>query len=218
MMNLDPSSAGTPVIRLATAADAEQVQAVYAPSCARESHVSFEFVAPTVEEMGRRIERTLERYPWLVCEYGGEVLGYVYACTHSERAAYDWSVNTAVYIGPDGRRSGVGRGLYTSLFAALRLQGMVNAYAGTSLPNDASVGLHKAMGFEPVGVYNGVGYKSGVWHDVAWWQFALQPRSADPAPPVSLAAVRDTPAWREAIASGLPMLRLGPAETGSRGG
>lgn len=97
--------------------------------------------------------------------------------------------------------------MYTSLFAVLRLQGFVNAYAGTVLPNPASVGLHRALGFEPVGVYGGVGYKGGQWLDAAWWQLSLQPRTKDPAPPSGIGSFRDTAAFDLAVASGLRLLR-----------
>ena len=126
--------------------------------------------------MRGRLAKVLEPYPWLVCEDGGEVLGYVYATQHRERAAYRWSVDTSVYVRQGRQRRGVGRALYTSLLAVLPLQGYVNAYAGATLPNPASVGLHEAMGFQPVGVYRQVGFKYGAWHDVAWFQRPLQPR------------------------------------------
>jgi phosphinothricin acetyltransferase len=81
----------------------------------------------------------------------------------------------------------VGRALYSSLFDLLRRQGYFKAYAGITLPNPGSVGLHEAVGFVPVGIYKGVGYKFGAWHDVIWYQRALQPEQADPAPPRSIA-------------------------------
>ena len=172
-----------PTIRLATEDDADQIRRIYAPFCADDSHVSFEVEPPTSEEIAPADREDPGGYPWLVGEEAGEVLGYVYAGPHSERAAYVWSVNVAAYIDP-GAGSGVGRALYTSLFAALRLQGFVNAYAGVALPNPASVGLHRAMGFEPVGTYRGVGYKAGEWRDVAWFGRMLReptrsPRAAD---------------------------------------
>ncbi len=194
-------------IRMAKEEDADQVQAIYAPFCALDSPVSFEIGAPGLEEIRRRIARTLEFYPWLVCERSGEVLGYVYAGPHNERAAYLWSVTTAIYIGRGQRRSGVGRALYTSLFAVLRLQGFINAYAGIVLPNPASVGLHRAMGFEQVGIYQGVGYKCGTWLDAAWWQLSIQERATNPPPPSGLGLVRGTSACEEAVASGLSFLR-----------
>jgi L-amino acid N-acyltransferase YncA len=196
-----------PTIRLATVADSDQVRRIYAPFCEDDSPVSFEVEPPTVEEMGRRIARTLERHPWLVCDAGGEILGYVYGSVHRERAAYGWSVDVSAYIADGRRGSGIGRALYTSLFALLRLQGYVNAYAGATLPNPGSVGLHLAMGFEPVGVYREVGFKGGAWHDVAWWHRALGERPDRPEPPLSLEEARALPGWGPAIAAGVPLLR-----------
>lgn len=204
-----------PIIRLADGGDAEAVRAIYAPFCAAGSHVSFEVEAPTVEEMRRRIARTLPRHPWLVAEEGGAVLGYVYAGPHRERAAYRWSADVSAYIGEGRRRSGVGRGLYRSLFEVLRLQGFVNAYAGATLPNEGSVGLHRAMGFEEVGVYRRVGFKAGAWRDVVWWWLPLREPPADPAEPLTLDEARRLDAWPTALASGLAMIRAaGPGPAG----
>ena len=80
--------------------------------------------------------------------------------------------------------------MYTALFDILRLQGYINAYAGVTLPNPASVGLHKSMGFEPVGVYRHVGYKCEAWHDVGWYEKLLQPLPVDPEPTKTLEEVR----------------------------
>jgi phosphinothricin acetyltransferase len=193
-----------PTIRLATVADAEQVQAVYAPYC--HTPISFETEPPGVEEMRGRVARVLAQYPWLVCEQGGEVLGYVYATQHRERAAYRWSVDTTVYVHQGRQRRGVGRALYTSLLAVLPLQGYVNAYAGVTLPNPASVGLHEAMGFRPVGVYQQVGFKCGSWHDVAWYQRPLQPQPDEPPPPIRLEEVCHTPEWMEGLNRALRLL------------
>jgi phosphinothricin acetyltransferase len=120
-----------PTIRLAAPDDAEQVQAVYAPYC--RTPISFEAGPPSVEEMRGRLANVLGQYPWLLCEGGGEVLGYAYATQHRERAAYRWSVDTAVYVRQGRQRRGVGRALYTALLAVLPPQGYVNAYAGAKL-------------------------------------------------------------------------------------
>ena len=172
--------------------------------------ISFETEAPSAPEMRRRIEETLQRFPWLVCERAGRVLGYAYAGAHGTRAAYRWSVDVSAYVHEGARRSGVGRALYTSLFSLLSLQGFYNAYAGAALPNAASVGLHEAVGFRPVGVYRGVGYKLGAWHDVGWWHLALRERRADPNPPSYLPSMPASEEWRAALASGLPLLRSAP--------
>ena len=162
---------------------------------------------PTVEEMRGRLAKVLGCYPWLLCEDGGELLGYAYATRHREWAAYRWSVDTTIYVRQGRQRRGVGRALYTSLLAVLPLQGYVNAYAGVTLPNPASVGLHEAMGFQSVGVYKQVGFKCGAWHDVARFQRHLQPPPAEPPPPRPLEEARHTAEWAEALHGGLRLLR-----------
>ena len=191
-------------IRLATPDDAEQVQAIYAPYC--HTPISFEMEPPSVEEMRGRLAKVLGQYPWLLCENGGEVLGYAYATQHRERAAYRWSVDTAVYVRQGRQRQGIGRAMYMSLLGVLPLLGYVNAYAGVTVPNPASVALHGAMGFQPIGVYRQVGFKNGAWHDVAWYQRPLQLRVADPPPPRRMEEVCHTAAWEKALHTGLRLL------------
>jgi len=192
-------------IRVAIPEDARQIQAIYAP-IVRETAISFEVDPPSVAEMQRRIERTLERWPWLVCDRAGEVLGYVYASEHRERAAYRWSVDVTVYIHERARRHGVGRALYTSLFKLLALQGYYNAYAGITLPNSGSVGLHTSLGFSAVGRYRNVGYKLGNWHDVGWWQLELRALESLPDTPLDLSKAQRMPGWATALASGERLL------------
>jgi len=196
-----------PTFRLATTDDAAAIQSIYAPYVA-ETIISFEYDIPTVETMRERIAGILTMFPWLVCEVDGAVIGYAYASRHSDRAAYQWSVNVSAYLTPAYQRKGIGRGLYMSLFALLRLQGFESAYAGISLPNDASVGLHRAVGMEMVGVYHHVGYKFGAWHDVAWLETRLQTIPVPPVPPMSIHQVIRTPAGEAALTSGLECVRL----------
>ena len=195
------------VIRLATAADGPALAAIYAPAVLAHA-TSFELEAPDGAEMARRVASLTARTPWLVCEVHSEVMGYAYASSHRERWAYQWSVEVSAYVGAAAHRRGVARAMYTSLFAALVIQGFRNAYAGITLPNAASVGLHEAVGFTPVGVYRGVGYKFGAWHDVLWLERPLQPRIVDPAVPTPLPVARNSPAFAEALETGLPLLRL----------
>jgi L-amino acid N-acyltransferase YncA len=192
-------------IRLATEDDAGQILAIYGPYCY--TPVSFEAEAPPLEEMRGRIAALAGKLPWLVCDDGGTVLGYAYASPHRARLAYQWSVEVSAYVAEVSRRRGIGRALYTSLFRALELQGYFNAYAGITLPNAASVGLHEAVGFTPIGVYRGVGYKLGAWHDVGWWERPLRERKPEPAEPLELRTLSETPAWSEALAAGLAQLR-----------
>ncbi len=194
----------SPLLRLATPNDADQVQAIYAPYCF--TPISFELEPPSVDTMRQRLSRILETYPWLVCEADGRILGYVYASLHRERPAYRWSVDTTAYIHPEERRRGLGRALYTALLQMLPLQGYVNAFAGVTLPNPASVGLHEAMGFQPLGVYRQVGFKCGAWHDVAWYQRILQSPPAQPRTPKALHEVHSSPAWAASLEAGQALL------------
>ena len=107
--------------------------------------------------------------------------GYAYASRHRDRAAYQWSIDVSVYVRADAHRRGIGRALYAALLRIVVAQGFYNAYAGITLPNPASVGLHESFGFRPVGMYRRVGHKLGAWHDVGWWALDLQPRPASPA-------------------------------------
>jgi len=175
-------------IRLAQTADAAAVAAIYGPFC-ETTAVSFEVAAPDAGEMAARIDAVTRQYPWLVLERDGAIAGYAYATRHRDRAAYMWSVDTAVYVDAAARRTGVGRALYDKLFTLLVEQGYFKAYAGITVPNEASVALHTAVGFTSVGTYHGVGYKLGAWRDVAWFERRLQPEQPDPAPPRPVHAV-----------------------------
>jgi L-amino acid N-acyltransferase YncA len=169
-------------VRGAEATDADAIAAIYAPHVT-EGVASFEAIAPDAAEMRARISETTRTHPWLVCERDGEVIGYAYAGPHSARAAYVWSVNVTVYIARQHQRGGIGRTLYTALFEQLRRQGFYNAYAGITVPNPGSVGLHEAMGFKRVGFYPAVGYKFGAWRDVGWWELPLQEKPLGAPPP-----------------------------------
>ena len=196
------------VIRPVEACDAAAVAALYAPHIT-EGVASFELVPPNAAEMAGRIAATTRTHPWLVCELPGSgVAGYVYASVHNPRAAYQWSANVTVYVDAQHHRRGLGRALYTSLFAVLRLQGFYNAYGGITLPNAGSVGLHEAMGFRLVGVDREVGYKFGRWWDVGWWALELQPKpAAGLAEPLLPDATRELPGWQAALGAGLSSLR-----------
>jgi phosphinothricin acetyltransferase len=158
--------------------------------------------------MAGRIKKTLEFFPYLVCEYDGEVIGYVYATKHRERAAYQWAVDVTAYIREDYRGKGVGKALYTALNALLAGQGFYHAYAGIALPNAASVGLHEAVGFQPLGVYHRVGYKLDGWHDVGWWELQLQPLDLPPRPLQPFPGFLKTAGAAAALQKGTALLRL----------
>ncbi len=200
-------------IRTAQARDGAALAAIYAPAVTERS-TSFEIDAPDADEMARRVERITARTPWLVCTRDDEVVGYAYATQHRERLAYQWSLETSAYVRSDAHRCGVARALYTSLFAVLELQGFRNVYAGVTLPNAASVGLHESLGFTRVGVYHGIGNKFGEWHDVMWLERAIAPRIVAPPAPVPLPAC-DGDKLERAVGAGLPLLRLSDMQRAS---
>ena len=193
-------------IRLATGSDAAAIADLYRP-IVESTFISFETEPPDEDEMRRRIADTLRWYPWLVYEVGGTVTAYAYAARHRTRAAYQWSVDTSVYVHPDARRSGVGRGLYGTLFGILAEQGYVTANAGIALPNPASVALHEAVGFVPIGIYRNIGYKLGEWHDVGWWQRALKRCDLWPRRPLELRLIQQRGDWEALLARGLSAIR-----------
>ena len=209
----------TMTIRLARDDDAPAIAAIYAPYVS-ETPISFETTPPSVDEMAGRLAKTLARFPWLVAEVAGEtdgdMAGYAYASAHRERAAYQWAADVSVYLRPDERGRGIGRALYTALFAILRAQGYINVCAGIALPNPASVALHEAMGMTPVGVYRQVGYKAGAWHDVGWWQGALCEPADEPEPPRALADVAPVATWNRWLRSGEAPPWMAPQSTRSR--
>jgi len=199
------------MIRLALPSDAARVAEIYRPAVTDRA-TSFELEPPDAAEMSKRIATTLERFPWLVAEEGGRVTGYAYASPHRTRAAYQWSVEVSAYVDESAQRHGVGRAMYEALFRVLVLQGYRNACAGITLPNAASEGFHRSLGFTPVGVFRGVGFKQGAWHDVAWLEQALVPRDdASPAPPIPLALLATSPLLPAAI-EGKPTLRFRQAK------
>lgn len=160
------------MIRPATAGDAAGCAAIYAPFV-RDTWVSFETEVPDAAEMARRISANSASHGWVVADVGGTIAGYAYGSAHRTRAAYASSCDVAIYVDPAYGRRGIGRALYAQLLPILAERGFHAAFAGIAQPNEGSVALHQAMGFEPVGIYREVGWKLGAWRDVGWWQRLL---------------------------------------------
>jgi L-amino acid N-acyltransferase YncA len=160
------------MVRDASERDAEACAAIYAPYVT-DTAISFETEPPDAAAMAERIADAQRTHAWLVHEHDGRVIGYAYGGPFRTRAAYRLSCEVSVYVERGRRRTGAGRALYEALLARLADRGYHTALAGMTLPNDASVGLHRALGFEPVGTFRRVGYKHGAWHDVAWTQRML---------------------------------------------
>lgn len=173
------------MLRAVTADDAAVVQAIFA-FYVENSAASFELAPPSVAAIAVRIAETTVKYPWLVYEEGGEVLGYAYAAQHRPKPAYRWSVDVSIYLRDGAGGRGIGAALYAALLPRVGALGYANAFAGITLPNAGSVALHERFGFRPIGVYEKVGHKLGAWHDVGWWQktFAHPAAPSEPKNPM----------------------------------
>ncbi len=169
-------------VRDASEDDAPACAAIYAPYV-RETAVSFEAQPPTPAQMAERVATATRTHAWVVLEEEDRVVGYAYGGPHARRAAYRFSCEVSVYVERGRRRTGAGRALYEALLERLVARGYRMAVAGMTLPNEASAGLHRAMGFEPVGVYRRIGWKLGAWHDVAWVQRAIGVEHDPPSEP-----------------------------------
>ncbi|MPZ84510.1 MAG: GNAT family N-acetyltransferase [Actinophytocola sp.] len=169
-------------IREAAERDAPACAAIYAPYVT-DTAITFESEPTSPEEMAARIATAARRHAWLVLEVEGRVVGFAYGGPYKARAAYRWSCEVSIYLERGRRRTGGGRALYDALLERLAERGFRTAVAGMTLPNDASVGLHRALRFEPVGTYRRIGWKQGRWHDVAWVQRTIAPDEDPPAEP-----------------------------------
>jgi phosphinothricin acetyltransferase len=183
-------------IRIATTDDSNAIAEIYAPIVER-THISFELVPPSAEEMGRRMTIALENHVGLVAEDEGRIQGYAYAGKYREKPAYRWSTETTIYVRDGARGKGVGRSLYAVLLRILAAQNYRRAFAGIALPNGGSVALHEAVGFTHIGTNPEAGFKLGRWHDLGWWSFPLNAGDGDPAPPVPLTALGDLDRFME---------------------
>ncbi|WP_035373402.1 arsinothricin resistance N-acetyltransferase ArsN1 family B [Pseudoduganella violaceinigra] len=162
------------LIRSAHPADAAAIAAIYNHYVAS-STITFEEAEVGADVMAVRIAKVISsKLPWLVIEQDGKVLGYAYASKWKERSAYRFSVESSIYLQQEARGRGLARKLYQHLFELLRQSGVHLVIGGVALPNDASVGLHRKMGFQPVGAFKEVGRKFGRWIDVSYWQLRLE--------------------------------------------
>ncbi|HEL2110820.1 TPA: N-acetyltransferase [Streptococcus suis] len=159
-------------IRSAQIEDAADLVAIYAPYV-EDTAITFETQVPTVADFADRIKKTLEKFPYLVAEEEGRVVGYAYASTYKDRAAYDWTVELSVYVAQEARGKGIGSLLYDAIEEDLTARGFKNFLACIALPNPASLALHKKRGYEQVAHFKNVGYKFDNWHDIVWLQKSL---------------------------------------------
>lgn len=171
------------IIRLATTNDAAAIVDIYAPYVQGTS-ISFEYEVPTVEDYQKRIEHTLEFFPFYVLEEDGVPAGYAYASFFHARKAYQWLCETTIYVHQDHHHKGFASMLYDKLLQTLRAQGFCEAIAILGCPNVPSEKFHEALGFKLIGTFENAGYKLDEWHDVKWYGLELAPRQHPPRDPV----------------------------------
>lgn len=184
-------------IRMATAADAEALLGIYAPYVT-DTAITFEYEIPSVEEFARRITETLKRYPYLVALEGEEIVGYAYASSFKSRAAYNWAVETSVYLHRDCRGRGLGRSLCLALEEQLKRQNVLNLNASIACSpaedshlSSASEAFHTRLGYVKVAHFTKCGYKFGTWYDMIWMEKMLGEHPAEPEPFLPITLFRD---------------------------
>ncbi|MCR5754566.1 MAG: GNAT family N-acetyltransferase [Acetatifactor sp.] len=168
-------------IRTAKTEDAPAILAIYAPYV-EQTVITFEYDVPSLKEFENRIRTTLQKYPYLVAQQDGEILGYAYASAFKGRAAYDWSVETSIYVRMDSRHGGIGQALYSALEEALTAQHICNVCACITYPNPASVRFHEHFGYKPAAHFHASGFKFNAWHDMIWMEKELCPHTVPPMP------------------------------------
>lgn len=163
-------------LRIADESDAAELLEIYAPYVLNTA-ITFEYEVPSLAEFQKRIRSTLLKYPYILAEEDGKIIGYAYAGAFKGRAAYDWAVETTVYVRSDMKRRGIGRALYAELERLLKQQNILNTNACIAytehedeyLTND-SVRFHTYSGYKHVGKFHKCGYKFGRWYDMVWME------------------------------------------------
>ncbi len=176
------------MIRIVTPEDAKALLDIYAPYV-KNTAITFEYDVPSITEFTDRILRTLKKYPYILLEENGQILGYAYASPFKERSAYDWSVETSIYLDKDTRGKGYGRQLHDALEKLLKSMGIISMCACIGVPrgddpylDNNSVEFHSHMGYRMVGTFSHSGYKFGRWYDMSWMEKHLTPPPAHPQP------------------------------------
>ena len=179
-------------IRLADPSrDARQVAAIYYPYVIN-THITFEYAPPNGSVIASRMKSQQEKFPWLVCEHERELMGFAYGSSFRSQQAYDWSVETTIYVREAAHNLGIGSALYETLIKCIRLQGYMSAVGVIALPNEPRVSLHNKFGYKEIGILPDAGYKPGSWYDVAIWRLKLNEASPTPEKIVSIDDITNT--------------------------
>jgi phosphinothricin acetyltransferase len=193
-----PMNAHTLHIRLAQQEDAAAILKIYAPYI-RDTVITYEYEVPTVAEFTRRMEEVMEKYPWLVAEEAGEIVGYAYLSSFHHRAAVAWCAETSIYLAPKAKGKGLGRRLYEALERCATAQGILNLNASIAVPQGEedehltwdSVRFHQHMGYRMVGSFQSCAYKFGTWYGLCWMEKLIGPHESPVAPWRPFAQVKD---------------------------
>ncbi|WP_298565434.1 GNAT family N-acetyltransferase [uncultured Phascolarctobacterium sp.] len=168
-------------IRFATPADSAGILEIYAPYIL-ETTISFEYEPPGLAEFTARIQKISSKYPYLVYERNGKILGFAYGSAYQERMAYLYDADLSIYLAPEAQNSGIGRKLYHCLLYLLQKQGFYNVYACITAENQRSIDFHKALGFRDLGPHPKAGYKFNRWLDIVWMDKQLSQPAGNPQP------------------------------------
>ncbi|MDO4841220.1 MAG: GNAT family N-acetyltransferase [Phoenicibacter congonensis] len=172
-----------PLIRLATVDDSDAILAIYEPYIS--TSITFEETVPRADAFRERVATILKKYPYLVAEIDGEVVGYAYAGAFRERQAYQWNAELSVYLTPKAQGFGLGKRLYACIIELVKLQGVKVLYGIVTCPNEASRKLHERFDFELSLLQKNAGYSCGEWRDVKWYVRYLTDEFEDnPKPPI----------------------------------
>ena len=167
------NSGNTYKFRFVLPGDASAITEIYRPYV-EDSIVSWEYKAPEEDDFLKKIRNWSNQYPWLICEYDGQVVGYAYANEHRDRIGYQWAVEASIYVHPDFRKKSIARSMYTALFDLLKMQGYHVVLAIISVPNIPSVALHASMGFVKTASFENIGFKYDAWQSSEWFILRLQ--------------------------------------------
>lgn len=163
-------------IHSATLENAKELLEIYA-YYVKHTAITFEYEVPSLEEFQARMKHTLEKYPYLIAKEGNEIVGYAYAGTFNVRSAYDWCVETTIYVKHNCHKKGIGKALYTALENVLKLQGIINLNACIAAPivedqylTNNSIEYHTHLGYQMVGTFHQCGYKFNTWYNMVWME------------------------------------------------
>jgi phosphinothricin acetyltransferase len=185
-------------IRFVKENDAPAILEIYKPYVLHTA-ITFEYDVPAIDEYLEWIKVNTSEYPWLVCTLNEKIVGYAYASKFRYRTAYQWSPESTIYLSPDAQGKGIAGVLYRTLFSILELQGYFNVYAGVAIPNAKSEGLHLALGFKEIGVFENIGYKLGKWHNTRWFQLKLKEHTEQPESPLKVDSIKHRPELAQII-------------------